>query len=183
MLNNQTKPNIVFSLGMLAIFAFSIVSLPSTASALGGRNVYYGSDTYYPGPTQYDYNYNTQPSYYPVYVNNTTPTPVYIDNTTPVTPIYVNNTTTPTPVYINNTTPKPVVYVNTPKTVAKVTTTKSTSNNSNLAANAIFGSNGFMPNSLTQWIMVAILILIIVILARRIYGGAEKFHATPLKHS
>ncbi|MSU44799.1 hypothetical protein EXS45_01315 [Candidatus Nomurabacteria bacterium] len=52
----------------------------------------------------------------------------------------------------------------------------------NLASNAIFGSNGILPSGLIQWILFAILLLLIVILVRKIYGGGEKYHATPLKH-
>jgi hypothetical protein len=54
---------------------------------------------------------------------------------------------------------------------------------SNLASNAIFGGSGFMPNGILQWILVAILILIIVILARKALGGERRYHAAPLKHA
>lgn len=52
----------------------------------------------------------------------------------------------------------------------------------NLAANAILGSNSFTPSGLIQWVFFAILVLLIVILVRKIYGGSEKYYATPLKH-
>ena len=54
---------------------------------------------------------------------------------------------------------------------------------SNLAGNAIFGSNGFMPSGLIQWILFAIVVLLIVILIRKVFGAEERYHATPLKHS
>lgn len=54
-------------------------------------------------------------------------------------------------------------------------------NSNNLASNAI-GSNGFTSYSLIQWVFFAIVVLLIVILVRRIYGGKEKYNATPLKH-
>ena len=55
-------------------------------------------------------------------------------------------------------------------------------NESNLAGNAIFGANGLFHSGLIQWIFAAILVLVAVILARRIYGADKKYQATPLKH-
>lgn len=52
----------------------------------------------------------------------------------------------------------------------------------NLAANAIFGSNSFTPSGLIQWIFFAIIVLLIVILVRKIFGGKEKYLAIPMKH-
>jgi hypothetical protein len=54
------------------------------------------------------------------------------------------------------------------------------SQNNNLASNAIFGSNSVF-SSLIQWIFYGVLILIIVILVRKIFGGENKYLATPLK--
>ncbi|MBI3888805.1 hypothetical protein HY311_03370 [Candidatus Nomurabacteria bacterium] len=51
-----------------------------------------------------------------------------------------------------------------------------------LASNAIFGSNSFLPSGLIQWILFAIFVLIIVILARRIFGAKENYETSPLKH-
>ncbi len=51
-----------------------------------------------------------------------------------------------------------------------------------LASNAIFGSNSFLPSGLIQWILFAIFILLIVILARRIFGAKESYETSPLKH-
>jgi hypothetical protein len=50
-----------------------------------------------------------------------------------------------------------------------------------LASNAVFGSDSFLPTGLIQWILFAIFILIIVIIARRIFGTREKYLSTPLK--
>ncbi len=52
-----------------------------------------------------------------------------------------------------------------------------------LAANVIYGSNSFMPSGLVQWILLAILILLIVILVRRVFRGEQNYHDTPLKHA
>jgi len=53
---------------------------------------------------------------------------------------------------------------------------------SDLVSGAIFGANGVLPSGIIQWIFVAILVLLIVILVRRIYGADRKYHAVPLKH-
>ena len=52
-----------------------------------------------------------------------------------------------------------------------------------LAATAIIGADGFMPTGLVGWIVAAILITIIIILIRRIYGAEKRYHETPLKHA
>ncbi|HEV7424520.1 MAG TPA: IPT/TIG domain-containing protein [Candidatus Paceibacterota bacterium] len=54
---------------------------------------------------------------------------------------------------------------------------------SSLASNAIYGSNSFLPSGIMGWILFAILILIIVILARKIFSGERKYHSEPLKHA
>ena len=52
-----------------------------------------------------------------------------------------------------------------------------------LTANAIYGTDSFMPSGLIQWLILAIFILIIIILARKFFGLEDKYHATPLKQS
>ncbi|MES2416243.1 MAG: IPT/TIG domain-containing protein [Patescibacteria group bacterium] len=75
------------------------------------------------------------------------------------------------------------VTKSTTSTVAKAkTSSTSTSNNSNaLSANALSGSNGFFPSSLIEWLLLAILIFLVVILVRKTYMSHEE-HA-PLKHA
>jgi hypothetical protein len=54
---------------------------------------------------------------------------------------------------------------------------------SGLAANAILGSpNSFWPTGLIQWLLIAILILMAMILWRKIYTSEKPNHA-PLKHA
>jgi hypothetical protein len=53
----------------------------------------------------------------------------------------------------------------------------------NLTSNAIYGSNTFLPSGLVQWVLFAIIIVLIVILVRRISGAREKYHEAPLKHA
>ena len=60
---------------------------------------------------------------------------------------------------------------------------KENKNNSDLAAGAIFGSDGFMPKTFVQWIMLIVLIIIGVVLFRKASKRKEKYHSTPLKHS
>ncbi len=129
------------------------------------------------------------PNYYQTPVYTYTPAPVYY-SPAPIIPV-------PTPV------PTPTIYSSTanpnavkvaPKTVAvaKAKTASSTKNtsvaetktfaDSNLVASAIWGSGGFLPSSLFQWILFAVLIMLTVILVRKIYGGGEKYHAIPMKH-
>lgn len=59
---------------------------------------------------------------------------------------------------------------------------QSDENISNLASNAIFGANGPYPSGVIQWVFFAIMILLIVILVRKVFGGSARYHATPLKH-
>lgn len=195
--NTKRILKITFSLGTLAILVLGVMVMPEQASARGYRynydynpgpgyvreDVYGGSGTY----TVYHY------QEVPVYVNN--PEPIYINNPAPVyvnpAPLaYVNPApaapqTTPT---IYSSTYNPNAKISTSKKVAKATTTKSTvatkttTPESDLAANAIFGSNSFIPSGLIQWIIFAILVLLATILVRKIYGGNEKYNSTPLKH-
>ena len=54
---------------------------------------------------------------------------------------------------------------------------------SNLASNALFGNqNSFLPSGLVGWVMLAIIIMIIVILLRKIFGAEQKYQEAPLKH-
>ncbi len=86
-------------------------------------------------------------------------------------------------------------YVVTPTTTVvkvpgTVTTTKSDSsdtsdtndNYSDIAANALYGSNSFMPTGIVQWIFFVILILAIIFLWRCVYAE-EKYMSEPLKHA
>ena len=62
------------------------------------------------------------------------------------------------------------------------TGTNNDNSGSELASNAIFGSNGFLPSGIIQWVLFAILILIIVIVIRRISGAKQNYEESPLKH-
>jgi hypothetical protein len=67
--------------------------------------------------------------------------------------------------------------------VLGASTAKSTESVSTIAANAVYGSNGFIPSGIMGWILFAILMLIIVILVRKVFGGERNYHSTPLKQA
>lgn len=53
-----------------------------------------------------------------------------------------------------------------------------------LSANAIFGfGDGVLPSGIMQWILFAVCLLIIMILGRKVFGVAKKYHEAPLKHA
>lgn len=52
-----------------------------------------------------------------------------------------------------------------------------------LTANAIFGSNSFFPTGIVQWIIFIALVLAIVFIWRKFFGGERTYHSTPLKHA
>jgi len=59
----------------------------------------------------------------------------------------------------------------------------SRSNGQSLASSVILGGNSFLPNGLVQWVLVAILILLIIIIVRKVLGAREHYDNTPLKHA
>lgn len=68
---------------------------------------------------------------------------------------------------------------------AGIQTKNGTVNDNNfnsLASNAIFGSDGFMPSGLMQWILFAIVILLIVILARKVSSARKNYEEKAMKH-
>jgi len=182
-INNKS---INLSLKILTIFVFGLIFVPFNKAS---------ADTYYNtgwqlreqsvGATSGIYNnsyYNTAPYQAPVYI---APAPA-------ATPIVYSNETNPNPVMTVNYAPNATTSVakakttaSAPKTVASAsdaTTTDSNPDNGNsLAANAVYGSNSFLPSGLIQWILFAIFILLLVILTRKIFGAKENYNSTPLK--
>ena len=160
--------NLIIS-GLVLISAFGIIpAVKANAQNLGGFVVTGGYNpqpqpvpTYYPVP---------QPVYVPTYVPVPEPVPVPV-------PVYVAPAPAPTPtVYSNSTNPNP------PKVAVAKAKAKPAETNKELTANAVFGSDSFLPSGLVQWILFAILVLLIVILVRKIYGADARYHAVPLKH-
>jgi hypothetical protein len=192
-INNKS---IILGLGILAIFAFGLIAFTPTETKAYYEFtplIYYPVNETTPNPypaSNYYYPYSTSPYANPSSYYYTTPTP--INNYT--TPVY----TTPTPIEgcgerttgFSTTTGQSCVgnYVApTPKTTSTVKTTPTTTSTdentfSGLTANALFGSNGFMPSGLVQWIFFIILIAAIIFLWRYVYGE-EKYRAEPMKHA
>ncbi|KKP85684.1 MAG: hypothetical protein UR88_C0010G0006 [Candidatus Nomurabacteria bacterium GW2011_GWA1_35_8] len=52
-----------------------------------------------------------------------------------------------------------------------------------LTANALFGSDSFMPSGLLQWILFVLLVVGIIFLWRYIHHSEEKYMAEPMKHA
>lgn len=63
------------------------------------------------------------------------------------------------------------------------TTSASSNTGRNLASSVIFGSNTFLPSGLIQWVLLAIVILLIVILVRKVFGAKQKYDEAPMKHA
>lgn len=197
-MNKINNKIIVLSLSALTILNFSLIFVPLKEISAQNTSWYYPYHSYnpYDYSTQSNYgNYATSwhyssayPNYYQTQAYTYTPAPIYYSPAptpapipTPTSTIY-SSTANLNPV---KAVPKTTVAVAKTKTVSPANTSSAetnTSANSNLVANALWGSGGFLPSSLFQWILFAVLIMLAVILVRKIYGGAEKYHAIPMKH-
>ncbi|OGI68777.1 hypothetical protein A3A05_02005 [Candidatus Nomurabacteria bacterium RIFCSPLOWO2_01_FULL_41_12] len=163
--------NVVITLKILAILAFGLVIIPMKANACGEL---YG-DNYSNRPNCSQSNRS--------FMNTSNDVNYSANNAVVMNSAAATNDVTPT-IYSSTTNP------NTTKsaTTVKTTSTKNTETNkiaddsSNLSAAVIFGTNSFMPSSLIQWIFFAILVLIVVILMRKVFGLNNKYYSTPLKH-
>lgn len=175
---SKSKNNsIVFALKMLSLFAFGVLFTPAIASAdMPGYVTAYNTTSFNNNVVANNNgNYNNYQQ--PVYTYNNPP--VY-NNPAPVYNTYQDPNNIPT-VYSSSTAKTKTV------SKAKTTVAKTTSNNEatvgNLAANALFGSNGFLPSGLIQWLIIAIIILVLMILARRAFGSKQNYDAAPMKHA
>jgi hypothetical protein len=174
------KRSINYSLKALTILAFVLIFIPfnnASAQAIGNNNG--GPEApLVGGGSSYSYNNYTN-SYY-----NSAPyqAPVYIAPAPTVTPIVNSTTVNPNPVMTVNYTPTKTVA--TAKTTSKPKTVAAANPNTGnaLAANAVYGSNGFLPSGIIQWILLAMAILIIIILGRTVFGAKNNYHSIPLKH-
>jgi hypothetical protein len=115
-------------------------------------------------------------------VNNPAPVPVVNNNGGNYT--NYTNTNTNTNTSTNNTvTPDNFTDTNANQTNTG-TTNSATDNYSNLASNAIFGSdNSFLPSGIVQWVLFAIIILLIVIVVRKVFGAKQNYEESPMKHA
>jgi hypothetical protein len=109
--------------------------------------------------------------------------PIYTAPPVVATPIVYSTATnpnpvTPTTVVIHHKTTQAVAT----NTCGATTATANPNSGNGLAASAVYGSNSFLPSGLIQWILFAIFILLIVILARHVFGSKKKYQESPLKH-
>ena len=162
--------NLAFTLILLGVWILGVMVLkPVKADAYdyyGGS--YLGGYNNYTYPTPYQYSYQPyQANYYQ------TPYQTPYQNVAPTTSSQTSDS--------YNTT--------TSSSSKKVTTASNTvglknpqpGDYSNLAANALYGSSSFLPSGLIQWLFFAIIILLIVIFARKIFS--PKYFEGPLKHA
>ncbi len=169
MKNIQTQLNIRSAFAFLVLFALAFVLvLPAQTHA------YQQSYGYIPPA------YNTNHSYNP---GGGIDDVGYIPATQSTTVIH--NAPAPTVVYRTVYVPANTTTNNTTTNTNNSTDNTSTDSNdgSSLASSVILGSGGFLPSGIIGWIFFAILILIIVILVRKVTGGAKRYHEAPLKHA
>ena len=95
---------------------------------------------------------------------------------------YVTNTKTKTVTTNTSSTSKTTNNNTSTDSTGTTTTNTDNDNNNGLAANALFGANGFMPINLIQWIIFGILILLAIVLWRKVYIS-DREKAKPLKHA
>ncbi len=153
----------------------------------------------YQVPNNYNYTTTAPAPYYPAPANSTYVAPA-------PAPDYSNAPT------IKSNDPVAKTTTKTTKTVAKATTPKTTAVNAgdyvlvpksqllavnsaqvaglanvnpsdanNLTANSLFAGS-FIPHGLIGWVLIAIFILIIIILARKVFGRTKAYMAAPAKH-
>src|SRR3989344_6154982 len=106
-----------------------------------------------------------------------------------------NNTTATTNTTTNTTTTNYSSTNNNSNSNTNTTVSNTTEENNNisasdfnesygsLTANALVGSNSFMPTGLVQWIIFAILIVLIIFLWRYVHRSKEKYMLEPMKHA
>ena len=162
-LNNKS---IVFGLSLIAVLALGTAITPAeTSASMPGYSDAYNSPN--PNPVYYYYQV-------PVYVETPAPAPA-------PTPTVYSSATNPNAPKVA---PKAVAKAKTDETKTAEVAKKDevTNKYGDLLAGVIFGTDGFLPSGLTGWTFFAILILGTVILARKVFGGSEKYYATPMKH-
>jgi hypothetical protein len=172
-MNKLNKKSINLSLKTLTILAFAFLFVPFNGVSADTIPVYTES-----GVNSFYQVTNNAAYQAPVYI---APAPVYFAPAPAPTPVIHSSSTNPNPVMTVNYTPKKTVAV--AKTKPKTVATVASPNTGNaLAANAVYGSNGFLPSGIIQWILLLIAILIVTILARTVFGAKDNYHSTPLKH-
>lgn len=164
MLKINKKLNIMFSgLQILAILTFGLMFLPVEASADRAGYVTGYNTTRWDTRIQNSdgYNFYSEPS--------------TIDYSfTPV--VYSGNATTPQ-------TTTTIVKRTAPEKSGTVLGATDKKEESNLVASVVYGEDTFLPSGIVGWILFAILVLIIIILVRKTFGGEKKYHSAPMKQA
>jgi hypothetical protein len=155
-MKNIYNKSIVYGLGTLAILVFGVALAPNIVSA---------------GHIGYNYTFSTANG---PHISNPPRDPVPEPTPAPA----------PAPGPADNT---PPADTNTGGNTGNGSNSGSDDSVKGLASNALFGSDGigfgsFMPSGLIQWILFAIMVLLIVILVRKIFGADLRYHASPMKH-
>ena len=162
-INNKS---INYGFKILTILAFGLLIIPAQASADRAGYITPYNSTNFNNRNNQNYYQPYQPLIY------TAPAPV----ATPTVYSYSANPNRTTNVStVSRTT-------NTSSQNTPATNTDSDSASA-LAAGAIYGSDSFLPSGLLQWIMLAIVILLVIIVARRVFGAKENYDAIPMKHA
>ena len=172
--NKKIIFNLFYSLGILAILGIGIMIMPRDASAQNnGRVTRYNSTRFESVSSKNRFNTYEEP--YAQFQTNV-PAPTVYSNS--VNPNAVNYTTALQPTVARTS----ATSATSARASSAPAQTADTETASDLAAGVIFGSENFLPSGLIQWIFFAILVLLIIILARKIFS-AEKYHSTPMKHA
>ncbi len=164
-MKNMNKKLIVFALGILVILTFGVIISPVKVKA--NENIYGGN-----GNAEWCRNCSI-PDDNNEYIYYQEPVPIMINYSD--TPIVYSNVNTGQAQGASN--------VNKSSTTEVSDEKDSKENLSDLAANAVFGTNSLMPSGLVQWVLLAIFILVAVILVRKVTGAENRYHQTPLKHA
>jgi len=167
-MKNMNNKSIILAFGILAILAFGAIIIPVEANAQYARYRFNPDNEVSNEYARYRFNPdNTNITYF----TESSPEQIYYYQA----PANPSTSTT---------------YYNTPSGSQTINETDNANKSdeqeedySGLAANAVFGGSGFLPSGLVQWILLAIFILIMVIIARRITGARNKYHSLPLKHA
>lgn len=175
---NKTSNKLILIFGAILAFSFALPAYAETVTVDSGVIF---------NPSGYSYNTSYQRTT-PVYN-----TPVYY--TAPVvytTPLSIagcegRNTGFSTVTgescagnYVEK--PTTIIVENTNSSKTNTATVAKKDGYGSLAANALLGSNSFMPSGLLQWIFFIVLIVSIIYLWRYVYGK-HKYLSEPLKHA
>ena len=163
---------IAYSLGILAILALGILILPGKAGAREYATYRFGSVN------------NNNYAVYQFDSGNRANENSYIEPTYNTQPVAY-----PNPVNTNYDNSQSSNYASPNYNNQNANGSDGSNNNSdldaykNVAAGVIFGTDSFMPSGLMQWIILAIFILLITILVRRVFSKDERYYSEPLKHA